>query len=265
MSPSELQELKKQLTELEEQGFKPSTSPWGALVLSVPKKDGSLRMCVDYRALNRLTVKNSYPLPRIGDIFDQLSGSKYFTKIDLRQGYHQIRLSESSIPLTAFRTRYGHYEFSVLPFGLANAPASFMTLMNDVFRNELDKFVIVYLDDILVYSRTWEEHLKHIHVVLTKLREQRLYGKISKCKFGMQEVEYLGHILQPSGLRADPHKTTIIKQWPTPTCKKHVQSFLGLVNYYRRFIKGCCAHSKPLTTLTNNVEFSWTDVHRQAT
>ena len=254
MSPSELQELKKQLTELEEQGFiKPSTSTWGAPVLFVTKKDESLRVCVDYRALDILTVKNSYPLPRIDDIFDHLSGSKYFTKIHLRQGYHQIRLSESSIPLTAFRTRYGHYEFSVLPFGLTNAPASFMTLMNDVFRNELDKFVIVYLDDILVYSRTWEEHLKHIRVVLTKLREQRLYGKISNCEFGIQEVEYLGHILQPSGIRVDPHKTSIIKQWPTPTCKKHVQSFLGLVNYYRRFIKGCSALSKPLTTLTKNV------------
>ena len=163
MSPAELSELKNQLSELIDQGFiRPSTSPWGAPVLFVSKKDGALRLCVDYRALNRLTVKNSYPLPRIDDILDQLSTAKYYTKIDLRSGYHQIRLDEESIPLTAFRTRYGHFEFQVLPFGLTNAPATFMSLMNEVFSEYLDKFVIVYLDDILVYSETWEEHLRVI-------------------------------------------------------------------------------------------------------
>ena len=168
MSPVELSELRTQLTELIDQGFiRPSSSPWGAPVLFVTKKDGAMRLCVDYRALNRLTVKNSYPLPRIDDILDQLSTAKYFTKIDLRSGYHQIRLDEESIPLTAFRTRYGHFEFQVLPFGLTNAPATFMSLMNEVFSEYLDIFVIVYLDDILVYSDTWEEHL-NIYVKCSK-------------------------------------------------------------------------------------------------
>ena len=265
MSPGELKELKVQLEDLVEHGFiRPSTSPWGAPVLFVNKKDGALRMCVDYRALNRFTIKNSYPLPRIDDIFDQLDGANYFTKIDLRSGYHQIRLDESSIPLTAFRTRYGHYEFLVLPFGLTNAPASFMTLMNDIFRDQLDKFVIVYLDDILVYSKSWKEHLSHIKTVLQVLHNKKLYGKLSKCYFGLKEVEYLGHILQPSGVRVDPHKTDVISKWDLPTCKKDVQSFLGLVNYYRRFIKNCSAIAKPLTSLTKNVPFQWTAEHDTA-
>ena len=260
MSPAELSELKTQLTELIDQGFiRPSSSPWGAPVLFVTKKDGAMRLCVDYRALNRLTVKNSYPLPRIDDILDQLSTAKYYTKIDLRSGYHQIRLDEESIPLTAFRTRYGHFEFQVLPFGLTNAPATFMSLMNQIFSEHLDKFVIVYLDDILIYSDTWEEHLRHIKKTLQILREQKLYAKVSKCCFGAQEVDYLGFILRPSGVAIDPHKTKAIKEWPQPESKKEVQSFLGLVNYYRRFIPGCSNIAKPLTELTKDVPFQWTD------
>ena len=204
-------------------------------------------MCVDYRALNRLTVKNSYPLPRIDDIFDQLKGAKYFTKIDLRSGYHQIRLDESSVPFTAFRTRYGHFEFLVLPFGLTNAPATFMNLMNEIFKEHLDVFVIVYLDDILIYSRTRNEHLNHIRIVLNILRKEKLFGKISKCVFGVQEVEYLGHIISSDGLPVDPQKVHAVIEWPRPKSKQQVQSFLGFINYYRKFIKDCSLLAKPLT------------------
>lgn len=259
MSTAELKELKAQLQDLIEHEFiRPSSSPWGAPVLFASKKDGGLRLCIDYRALNRLTQKNSYPLPRIDDILDQLSTAKYFTTIDLRSGYHQIRLDPKSIPMTAFRTRYGHFEFRVVPFGLTNAPAKFMELMNESFTKYLDKFVIVYLDDILVYSESWEDHLRHLRKTLDILRKEKLYAKRSKCFFGAQEVEYLGFILKPNGVAMNPHKTRAITEWPTPESKKDIQSFLGLVNYYRRFIKNCSGISKPLTELTKNVPFIWT-------
>ena len=257
MSPPELVELKKQLSELLEAGFiRPSSSPWGAPVLFVSKKDGGLRLCIDYRALNRLTIKNGYPLPRIDDIFDQLNGAKFFTKIDLRSGYHQIRLAATSAALTAFRTRYGHFEFTVLPFGLTNAPGSFMSVMNHIFQDFLDKFVIVYLDDILIYSKTIEEHTEHLKNVLMRLREQKFYGKLSKCDFAVNEVEYLGHIISSNGISVEKEKVKAISEWPRPKSKRDVQSFLGLVNYYRRFIKSCSRIAKPLTLLTKNVTFS---------
>jgi len=180
LAPSEMQELADQLKELQDKGFiRPSHSPWGAPVLFVKKKDGSFRMCIDYRELNKLTVKNRYPLPRIDDLFDQLQGAKYFSKIDLRSGYHQLRVQEEDIPKTAFRTRYGHFEFTVMPFGLTNAPAAFMDLMNRVCRPYLDKFVIVFIDDILIYSKTKEEHASHLRQVLQLLRKEKLYGKFS--------------------------------------------------------------------------------------
>lgn len=265
MSAKETEEMRKQLAELTNQGFiRPSVSPWGSPTLFVTKKDGTLRMCVDYRALNRLTVKNSYPLPRIDDILDQVGNAKYFTKIDLRQGYHQIRMNEKSIPLTAFRTKFGHYEYTVLPFGLTNAPATFMTLMNNVLREYLNKFVAVYLDDILVYSETLEDHVKHLESILKKLQEHKLYAKLSKCTFAVAEVEYLGHIIGSKGVRMDPNKTKAIKDWPTPRNKKDVQSFLGLLNYYRRFIRSCSAKAKPLTELTKNVPFIWKEETQKA-
>ncbi|KAL5572480.1 hypothetical protein UlMin_022077 [Ulmus minor] len=184
MAPAELKELQTQLQELLEKGFiRPSHSPWGAPVLFVKKKDGTLRMCIDYRGLNKVTIKNKYPLPRIDDLFDQLKGAVVFSKIDLRSGYHQLRIKESDIPKSAFRTRYGHYEFLVMPFGLTNAPAAFMDLMNRVFKACLDKFVIVFIDDILVYSRSQEEHANHLRMVLQTLVEHRLYAKFSKCEF----------------------------------------------------------------------------------
>ncbi|GJU90959.1 putative reverse transcriptase domain-containing protein [Tanacetum coccineum] len=188
LAPSEMQELSEQLKELQDKGFiRPSHSPWGAPVLFVKKKDGSMRMCIDYRELNKLTVKNRYPLPRIDDLFDQLQGARYFSKIDLRSGYHQLRVHEDDIPKTAFRTRYGHFEFTVMPFGLTNAPAIFMDLMNRVCKPYLDKFVIVFIDDILIYSKTKEDHEVHLRLMLELLTKEKLYAKFSKCEFWLQE------------------------------------------------------------------------------
>jgi hypothetical protein len=184
MTTTKLAELKKKLNELEQKGYiKPSSSPWGAPVLFVKKKDGSMRLCVDYRALNEVTVKNKYPLPRINDLFDQLKGAKYFSKIDMRSGYYQLRIWHEDVPKTAFVTRYGQHEFSVVPFGSTNAPAYFMNLMNKVFMEELDKFVVVFIDDILVYSRSAEELGHHLRIVQGKLWEYQLYAKFSKCEF----------------------------------------------------------------------------------
>ena len=182
MAPAELRELKTQLQELLDRGFiRPSTSPWGAPALFVKKKDGTLRLCIDYRKLNQVTIKNRYPLPRIDDLFDQLRGSRCFSKIDLRSGYHQLRIKDEDIPKTAFRTRYGHYEYVVMPFGLTNAPGVFMSLMNKIFTPYLDQFVVVFIDDILIYSPSEEAHEQQLRTVLQILRENQLYGKASKC------------------------------------------------------------------------------------
>jgi hypothetical protein len=184
MGVNELVELKKQIRELLDKGYvRPSSSPWGALVLFVEKKDRIQRMCIDYRSLNEVTIKNKYPLPRIDDIFDQLKGACVFSKIDLRSGYHQLRIRHSDIPKTAFVTCYGLYEFTVMSFGLTNAPAYFMYLMNKVFMEYLDKFVVVFIDDILIFSKNEEDHEEHLRLVLQKLREHQLYAKFSKCEF----------------------------------------------------------------------------------
>ncbi|GJV27933.1 putative reverse transcriptase domain-containing protein [Tanacetum coccineum] len=236
---SGLKELKDQLQELLERGFiRPSVSPWGAPVLFVKKKDGSMRLCIDYRELNRITVRNRYPLPRIDDLFDQLQGANFFSKIDLRSGYHQLRVKEQDISKTAFRTRYGHYEFLVMPFGLTNALAVFMDLMNRVFHEYLDKFVIVFIDDILVYSKTREEHEDHLRIVLEILRQKKLYAKFSKCDFWLGQVAFLGHIVSADGISMDPAKVEAITKWPRPTTVTEVRSFLGLTGYYRRFVEG---------------------------
>ncbi|GJS92295.1 putative reverse transcriptase domain-containing protein [Tanacetum coccineum] len=207
LAPSEMLELSNQLKELQEKGFiRPSHSPWGAPVLFVKKKDGSMRMCIDYRELNKLTIKNRYPLPRIDDLFDQLQGACCFSKIDLRSGYHQLRVREEDIPKTAFRTRYGHFEFTVMPFGLTNAPAIFMDLMNRVCKPYLDKFVIVFIDDILIYSKSEEEHEVHLKTILDLLKKEKLYAKFSKCEFWLQEVQFLGHVVNRDGIHVDPSK-----------------------------------------------------------
>ena len=260
MSHFELVEVKTQITKLLEQGFiRPSTSPWGSPVLFVSKKDGGLRFCVDYRALNRLTVKNSYPLPRIDGLLDQVGTAQYFSVIDLRSGYHQMRIAEDDVPKTAFRTRYGHFEFLVVPFGLTNAPASFMSIVNKIFHDYSDRFVMAYLDDILIYSISWKEHMKHLELVLSRLRANKLYAKLSKCTFGVQEIEYLGFVLKAGKIAMNPNKTDAIKAWIRPKSRRDVQSFLGLINYYRRFIKDCSKIAKPLTELTKDVPFQWSD------
>jgi hypothetical protein len=191
MPPKELVELKNQLQELLDKGYiRPSSSPWGSPTLFVKKKDGSLRMCVDYRPLNAVTIKNKYPLPCIDVLFDQLAGAKVFSKIDLRSGYHQIKIRVSDVPKTAFSTRYGLYEFLVMSFGLTNAPAYFMYLMNSVFMDELDKFVVVFIDDILIYSTNEAEHAMHLCIVLQRLRDHKLYAKFSKCEFWLDSVKF---------------------------------------------------------------------------
>ena len=213
MPPQELEELKKQLRELQAQGFiRPSSSPWGAPVLFVEKKDGTLRMCIDYRSLNEVTIKNKYPLPMINDLFDQLEGATVFSKIDLRSGYHQLKIREQDIPKTAFTTRYGLYEYTVMSFGLTNAPAYFMNMMNKVFTGFLDKFVVVFIDDILVFSKNKQEHEVHLRLVLEKLREHQLYAKFSKCEFWLDEVAFLGHVISGNGVAVDPSKVAAVTE-----------------------------------------------------
>ena len=213
MAPTELKELKQQLQELLDKKFiRPSYSSWGASLLFVKKKDGSVGMCIDYRELNKVMIKNKYPLPRIDDLFDQLKGAIVFSKIDLRSGYYQLKVHENDIPKTAFWTRYGHYEFLVMSFGLTNAPAVFMDLMNRVFEEYLDKFVIIFIDNILVYSRTMKEHELHLKIVLEKLRKKRLYAKFSKCDFWPEKVAFLGHVVLEEGISMDPSKVEAVSQ-----------------------------------------------------
>jgi hypothetical protein len=261
MSTPELKELQLQLEELLNKGYiRPSVSPWGASVLFVKKKDGTLRLCIDFRQLNKVTVKNKYPLPMIDDLFDQLKDAKIFSKIDLRSGYHQVRIKDEDISKTAFRTRYGHYEFTVVSFGLTNGPVVFMCLMNGVFRDYLDKFVIIFLDDILVYSKTEEEHDKHLRMVLQMLREHQLYAKLSKCSFYQRQIHYLGHIISKEGIDVDPEKVQAIQEWPVPRNVAEVRSFMGLAGYYRRFIDEFSKIAHSITSLQRKEKkFQWTE------
>jgi hypothetical protein len=261
MSIDELKELKKPLTELQEARYiRPSSSPWGALVLFVQKKDGSQRMCVDYRPLNDVTVKNKYPLPRIEDLFDQMRGARVFSKIDLRSGYHQMRIRPSDIPKTAFSTRYGLYEFTVMSFGLTNAPSYFMNLMNKVFMEYLDRFVIVFIDDILIYSNSDSDHEEHLRLVLQKLQDNQLYAKYRKFEIWIGEVPFLGHIIS-NGDPVDPAKVKEIMVWSVPTTVTKIQSFLGLAGYYQRFIEGFSKIAKPMTLLLEKGrEFKWDEM-----
>ncbi|GJV81146.1 putative reverse transcriptase domain-containing protein [Tanacetum coccineum] len=266
LAPSEMKELAEQLQELTDKGFiRPSSSPWGAPVLFVKKKDGSFRMCIDYRELNKLTVKNRYPLPRIDDLFDQLQGSSIYSKIDLRSGYHQLRVREEDIPKTAFRTRYGHYEFQVMSFGLTNAPAVFMDLMNRVCKPYLDKFVIVFIDDILIYSKSKKEHEEHLRQILKLLKKEELYAKFSKCEFWISRVQFLGHVIDCRGIHVDPAKIESIKDWASPKTPTEIRQFLGLAGYYRRFIEGFSKIAKTMTKLTQKgVKFDWGDKQEAA-
>jgi hypothetical protein len=261
MSVNELVELKKQIAELQAKGFiQPSSSPWGARVLFVEKNDGTQWMCVDYRSLNEVTIKNKYPLLRIEDLFDQMKGVGVFSKIDLRSGCHQLRIRELDIPKTVFHTRYGLYKYTVMSFGLTNAPTYFMYLMNKVFMEYLDKIVVVFIDDILIFSKTEEEHEKHLRFELEKLRSNQLYAKFSKCEFWLIEVAFLGHVISAGGVSLDPGKVMNILNWMPPTSVAEVRSFLGLAGYYRRFIKDFSKIAKPMMKLLEkNKTFEWAE------
>jgi hypothetical protein len=266
MPPNELAELKIQLQDLLDKGFiRPSASPWGCPTLFVKKKDNSLRLCIDYCPLNVVTIKNKYPLPRIDILFDQLAGAKVFSKIDLLCGYHQIKIKPSDVPKTAFSTRYGLYEYLVMSFGLTNAPAYFMYLMNSVFVPELDKFVVVFIDDILIYSKTEEDHADHLRVVLQRLPDHRLYAKFSKCKFWLDSMRFLGHTISSEGISVDPTKVQEVMDWKPPTSVHQIRSFLGLAGYYRRFIPDFSKIAKPMTELLKKeIKFHWDDKCEEA-
>ncbi|GKE73019.1 putative reverse transcriptase domain-containing protein, partial [Tanacetum coccineum] len=215
-------------------------------------------MCIDYRKLNKLTVKNRYPLSRIDDLFDQLQGSRVYFKTKLRSGYHQLRVREEDIPKTAFRTRYGRYEFQVMPFGLTNVPAVFMDLMNRVCKPYLDKFMIVFIEDILIYSKSEEEHTEHLKSILELLKEEKLSAKFSKCEFWLSKVQFLGHMIDSEGIHVDPAKMESIKDWASLKTPTEIRQFLGLAGYYRRFIEGFSKIARPMTKLTlKSVKFDW--------
>lgn len=245
--------------------IRPSMSPYGAPILFVKKKGPGWRMCVDYRALNKITIRNRYPLPLIEDLLDRLHGATWFSKIDLRQGYHQVRIKESDIPKTAFRTHEGHYEYVVMPFGLCNAPSTFQKLMNEILMPECRDFVVIYLDDIMIYSKSEEEHREHVKTVLRALRKHQLYAVLWKCQFFRREIDYLGHHVDRHGVTVEPDKISAIKEWPVPTTVTKVRSFLGLANFYRRFVKNFSAIAAPLTDLTKDRDpFRWAAVEEAA-
>ena len=252
MSPLELDELQRQLKDLLDKGFiQPSSSPWGAPVLFVRKKSGELRMCIDFRIINSLcTKKLNTPLPRIDECLERLGGARYFSQFDLTSGYHQIRLSDSDVPKTCFVTRYGAFEWLVLPFGLRNSPAVFQNMMNKCLSGYVDRFVQLYLDDILVYSKTAKEHLEHIRLVLERFRQFKLYANPKKCKFNQKEVEFLGMKVSADGILPSDTKVKAIKDWPTPTNVQEVRQFVGLASHYRRFIRQFSSVAAPLTELT---------------
>ena len=218
--------------------------------VSISKKDKTLRLCIDYKQLNRVTIKNRYPFPKIDDLFDQLRGARVYSKIDLRIGYHQLRVREIDIPKTVFRTRYGHFEYTVMPFGLTNASAAFMDLMHRVFQPYLDQFVVVFMDDILIYSQSEWEHEYNLRIVLQLLRDHQLYAKFSKCEFWLTEVRFLGHVVLASGLSVDPEKVEAVMSWERPKSVFEIHSFLGLAGYYRRFIEDFSGIAAPMTRLT---------------
>ena len=222
-------------------------------------------MCVDYRALNRLTKRDTYPIPRVDDNLDRLGGCRYFSTIDLEAGFHQIPMHEESIERTAFNTRYGKFEYLVMPFGLCNAPSTFQRVMNSVLEGLIDQFCVVYIDDILIYSRTLEEHQAHLKEVFQRLEKYRLIINVKKSTFFQEEVHYLGHVVSYNSIKPDPEKIRVIKEWDTPKNVTDVRSFIGLLNYYRRFIKNFSHIATPLIELTKKeVDFIWNDERQSA-
>uniref|UniRef100_A0A2N9I0N6 Reverse transcriptase n=1 Tax=Fagus sylvatica TaxID=28930 RepID=A0A2N9I0N6_FAGSY len=258
-NPEETKELQRQVEELLAKGHvRESMSPCAVPVLLVPKKDGTWRMCVDCRAINNITVKYRHPIPRLDDMLDELHGSCIFTKIDLKSGYHQIRMKEGDEWKTAFKTKYGLYEWLVMPFGLTNAPSTFMRLMNHALRAFLARFVVVYFDDILVYSKSLDEHINHLHCVLTVLRKEKLYANLKKCSFCLDKVVFLGFVVGAKGIAVDEEKVKAIKEWPTPKSITEVRSFHGLASFYRRFVKDFSTLAAPLTEIVKkSVGFKW--------
>ncbi|KAG7567857.1 Reverse transcriptase domain [Arabidopsis thaliana x Arabidopsis arenosa] len=266
MNPEESKELEKQVRDLMEKGYiRESLSPCAVPVLLVPKKDGTWRMCVDCRAINNITIKYRHPIPRLDDMLDELSGATIFSKVDLRSGYHQVRMREGDEWKTAFKTKQGLYEWLVMPFGLTNAPSTFMRLMNQVLRSFIGKFVVVYFDDILIYSKCYSDHVQHLELILKTLRKEGLYANLKKCTFCTDKCVFLGFVVSKHGLQVDEEKIKAIREWPTPTSIGHVRSFHGLASFYRRFVRDFSTVAAPMTAvIKKNVPFSWGEAQDQS-
>jgi len=265
-NPEETKELQRQVDELMMKGYiRESMSPCAVPVLLVPKKDRTWRMCVDCRAVNNITVKYRHPIRRLDDMLDELHGSCIFSKIDLKSRYHQIRMKEGDEWKTAFKTKHGLYEWLVMPFGLTNVPSTFMHLMNHVLRAFIGKFVVVYFDDILIYSKNLNEHLDHLRNVLSVLRSEQLYANLKKCTFCMEKIVFLGYVVTAQGIEMDEEKVKAIRDWPTPKSVSEVRSFHGLASFYRRFVKDYSTIAAPLTEIVKkSVGFKWNDEHDEA-
>ena len=259
MSPSEHEELRRQVEDLLRKGhIKESLSPCAVPALLIPKKDGTWRMCVDSRAINKITIRYRFPIPRLDDLLDQIGSAKFFSKIDLKSGYHQIRIRPGDEWKTAFKTREGLFEWLVMPFGLSNAPSTFMRIMNQALREFIGRFVVVYFDDILIFSPSISEHKDHLRQVLTVLRREKLFAATQKCEFGVSQVLFLGYIVSDKGLSVDMYKIDAVRSWPVPKSISDIRSFHGLASFYRRFVEHFSTIMAPITSCMKEGRFTWT-------